>query len=923
MEIEIRVLGEVTVRGATGVVDPGPARQRCVLAALAVEVGRVVPTQRLVTRVWGADPPHRARATLSSYVSRLRTVLARASSSPGGGELLQRASGYVLSLDDMAVDLHRFSTLRSRARSARDEEAELLLSEAVQLWRGEAFSGLDGEWVAAERDRLHLERFAAEADLIDLRLRNGSGDDLVAWLAARTAEHPLDERATGQYMLALYRAGRAADALEHYRRHRDWLAEELGADPRDSLRSLHRRILASDPTLDAVARPASTVTPVVVPRQLPAVPAAFVGRLDELGRLDIAGDASFTTTVVSAIAGNGGVGKTWLALHWAHRRLDRFPDGQLFVDLRGFGPDGRPMEAGTALRGFLDTLGVRPGAVPADPHAQSALFRSLVAGKRMLIVLDNAATADQVEPLLPGGGSCTVLVTSRNHLPSLITRHGAHHLALDALTEAEARALLTHRLGAARADAESAAIDAIITACGGLPLALGIIAGRAQLRPGLPLSLLATEIIESGLHALDDETAGLPAVLSWSYRALNADQATAFALLGVAPGPDIALAAVAALLDRPLSVTRTVLRGLVHASLLEQDSQGRYRMHDLVRQYAASLPVRDGGLARRRVLDHYAHTARTAMRLVHPRMRDFAHDPGLPGHAPEPLASREQAWLWFRHEQRCVLAAQRLAIDLDDHRTAYLIARYLYPFHFMTADFAHEVESWRTALPAVLRLDDPTAHGDAYRSLGWALCSVGRLDEGTRYLDTALGIAEETGDDRCLSGVYIAFALALGDQGRHADALRSATQAIHLISRTEPSPSTSTARTIAAHHAARLGHHDLATAHCHAVLQELRGHPDRDIEANVLFTLGLVAIGTGDTRHAVTQLETALALFRDDANTFMQADTLEKLAEALDALDHHDQARRHRRAAASLYLAQQRQNDLRRVRQQESNQSQR
>ncbi|MEV8441076.1 BTAD domain-containing putative transcriptional regulator [Actinosynnema sp. NPDC051121] len=481
MAVLLRLLGEVAAEVDGRPVDLGAPRQRCVLAALAVDVGRAVPVDRLVERVWGAEVARRARATLHSYISRLRRALADAD----GVAIVRRSGGYALVADatESVVDLHRFRHLCGRAR---DDGAVRSLTEALALWRGEALTGLAGEWVQAVRDRLRLERAAAEADLVDARLRAGEGAELVAELSARAARHPLDERVAGQYLLALHRAGRTPDALAHFRRVRTRLVEELGTEPGVALRELHRRILATDPALVTTAARAAAV----VPRQLPAAPRPFVGRRAELDRLDATCVAA--AVGLSAIVGSAGIGKTWLALHWAHRRLDRFPDGQLFVDLGGFGVDGPPMDPAVAVRGFLDALGV--DRQPTDPHARAALFRSLVAGRRMLLVLDNAVDTAQVTPLLPGGGSCAVVVTSRNSLPGLIVGHGAAHVPLDVLSSGEAHALLAERLGAVRVREEPAAVEELVGLCGGFPLALGITAGHACTRPRLPLSALAAEL---------------------------------------------------------------------------------------------------------------------------------------------------------------------------------------------------------------------------------------------------------------------------------------------------------------------------------------------------------------------------------------------------------------------------------------------
>ena len=338
--------------------------------------------------------PRRGRATLYSYVSRLRQAL----TDVDGVTIERRSGGYVLTTDPARplVDLARFRKLCGEARASDDPaRVALLLTEALHLWRGEALTGLGGYWAEAERDRLQGERRTVEHDLVDARLRQGEGEQLLTDLSLRAREHPFDERVTGQYMLALHQAGQATVALDHYRRVRTRMIEELGTDPGVELERLHRRILAADPALVAGRSPG-----LPVPRQLPAAQAPLAGRRAELSWLDLE-----ATSAVSAVTGAGGIGKTWLVLNWAYRAADRFPDGQLFVDLQGFSHTGQSLTPASALRGFLEALGVEPGRVPADLHARAALFRSLTAGKRMLVVLDNAAATDQVTPLLPGGSS--------------------------------------------------------------------------------------------------------------------------------------------------------------------------------------------------------------------------------------------------------------------------------------------------------------------------------------------------------------------------------------------------------------------------------------------------------------------------------------------------------------------------------------
>ncbi|HTI27399.1 MAG TPA: helix-turn-helix domain-containing protein [Kutzneria sp.] len=369
------------------------------------------------------------------------------------------------------------------------------------------------------------------------------------------------------------------------------------------------------------ARPEPAEAEAVLPRQLPAAPAWFTGRHRELDGLVAAMQPSAAATI-AAVSGAGGIGKTWLVLRWAHQFRDRFPDGQLFVDLRGFSPNSEPLDPLTAVRGFLHGLGVDPARMAGRIDEDSALYRSTVAGKRMLIVLDNAAGVDQVVPLLPGTPACTVLVTSRMILTPLLHRYGAHHLSLSVFTEDDAYTLLTLRLGDQRLAAEPEAVAELVALCGRYPLALAIMTARALAFPDIPLAELTAELRESRLDALDDDdpTASQPAVMSWSLRALTDEQRIAFGLLGIAPGADIGLPAAASLTGLPPRRTRSVLRKLEEASLLCRKPGDRYAMHDIIRCYAVhtastTLAEEERESALRRMVDFHGHAAHVADRV--------------------------------------------------------------------------------------------------------------------------------------------------------------------------------------------------------------------------------------------------------------------------------------------------------------------
>ena len=888
------------------------------LAVLLVEVNHLVAIDRLLGCVWGERVPPRARNSLHTYVSGLRGAL----SALDGVHLVRHSGGYRLTADEREVDLHRFRGLVADARAADDERAVELFERALGLWRGEPVADLETPWAHGLRATLERERLAAELDHADAALRRGRHAELLPDLVERARRHPLDERVAAQLVLALYRSGRQADALEHHRRVRARLVDELGADPGPGLQRLHQQILAADPELAGPAAPTPGAPP--APRQLPAPPRLFTGRAEELAVLTKALDSAAgrpATVVISALAGAGGIGKIWLALHWAHHHLDRFPDGQLFVDLHGFSPTGRPKTPGDALCGFLAALGVAPDRVPADPDAQAALFRSLVADRRVLVVLDNAATTDQVVPLLPGTASCTVLVTSRNRLHGLGARHGARPLPLGVLPDTEARALLVAALGAELVAADEAAVADLIALCGGFPLALGLVAARVQ--QGLPPAEAVAELRESGPDALDDDdpAASLPAVLSWSLRRLTDTQRTAFALLGTAPGPDTGLPA-AGLLGLPAGRARAVLRALADASLLDRSPDGRCALHDLVRAYAAGLahdlpePVRRA--AAERVVDFYLHTAHAADRLLNAHAPPVLPEPPAPGASPLPLPDRPAALAWLDAEHRHLLAAQHTAADVGRHRAAWHFARVLTWFHLRRGHLRESLGVWQAALEAAAHLPDPAARIQAHRNVGGAQSALGRHEEAVAHLDRAIALAEHHGDTLHLAHNHHALAEARERLGQDDEALAHALRALVLIRALGDNPVWEAwALNAVGWHATRLRRYDTAREHCEAALARYQEHRDPAGEAATLDSLGLIDHLTGHHERAVRDCyEPAIALVRAVGHTYELSDTLDRIGHPHVALGRPDRARAAWREALELYRQQGRDADARRVRDQ-------
>lgn len=916
MTLLVRLLGEVVADADGRPIDLGAARQRCVLTALAIDTGRVVPLDRLVERVWGPTAAPRARATLHGYISRLRRALAGTTDVA----ILRRSGGYLLlpATTEPVTDLHRFRELRTRARITNDESQVVqLLATALSWWRGDALTGLDSTWIDAERLQLHGERLAAQHDLVDARLRLRHGPDLVAELSARSVEQPFDERVAGQYLKALHQAGRTGDALEHYRRFRKRLVEDLGAEPGTALQAVHQSILTTDPVaLRASPDPVRVAAP---PRQLPAPPSPFVGRSDELDRLDALASRSPTTVAISAMSGAGGIGKTWLALHWADRHADRFPDGQLFVDLRGFSPENAPMAPAVAMRGLLSALGVAPEGIPVDTHAQSALFRSLLVGKRVLLILDNAADTAQVSGMLPGSSSCMVLVTSRNRLAGLITGHGAQHLPLDVLPGSDARALLADRLGSDRVTAEPVAVDELVELCGGFPLALSIVAGRARTRPDLSLAALAAELRNLGLEALDDgePDASLSAVLSWSYRALTADQAGTFEALGLAPGPDLGLAAAASLLGCSPAEAGKRLRELERASLVHQEPHGRWRMHDLIRRYAAGvghlLPPAGRNTILRRVLDFYLHTANAADNRLYPLSASPELDPPSPGVQQHPLEDIPAALAWFTAEHANLMAAQQLALENGWHPAVWQFTWVLNTFQSRRGHRHDQLRACQAGVAAAERLSAPVRQVLAHRLLGRAYVELDCRDEATAHLHQALELARRHGTRVVEAHTHRTLASAWERWDDHERALDHATKALEIHRVLDDPLGEATALNAVGWCADQLGDHDAARAHCSSALELFRRHNDLNGEAATLDSLGSIDHHSGRHRQAVENYRQSLALYRRLEDINEAARTLTNLGHPHASLGQDDLARAAWQEAQELFRQQGRTEDASRT----------
>jgi DNA-binding SARP family transcriptional activator len=875
--VEFRALGPVELSAAGRTLDLGPARQRTVLAVLLVEAGRLVPVPAVIDRVWDDQPPRQVRATLHSYVTRLRRILALADTGPARVRLLHQSGGYRLEIDPERVDVHRFRRLVLQARAVADDPAAraAFLENALQLWHGSPLAGLSGDWVARTRYALDQQRVTALVDWVHACLRLDRHAAVIDELSQQLADYPDAEPLVAALMRALDAAGQRTEALACYSRARRRLLDDRGAEPGPALRRLHETILRGVTTAggtastgsaagtgdlgdvrsvadlarvlrglrrrearqrggpeltyrelaartgwaratigeyftgvrlpptdrfdtlvrllgtgpaevgalatarDWVAELRQAASPPVPPRELPPDVSSFIGRGEQLAALERAAAGS---PPVAAVVGMAGVGKTALAVRWAHQVADRFPDGQLYIDLRGY-HSAEPVMADQALAILLGSLGVAGPELPAEVAQRVAQYRSLTASRRMLIVLDNAESADQVRPLLPGTRSCPVVVTSRDDLAGLAARDGVYRVRVDPLPFADAARLLTALVGA-RAEADPAATVVLAQRCARLPLALRVAAELAVARPDASLAELVEELGGtrwlarlSGLGSVSDSPATVTEVFSWSMRHLPAEVATAFWWLGRQPGPDIGVAAAAALFGTDPEVARQRIERLARAHLVERAPLDRYQVPDLLRAYAGGPggAGRDGEpAAMTRLLAYYLAAAAAAMDVLFPHERDDRPPPPSRADRPSAELSTPAALRWLDTERANLVAVggyaagqgtpevpgwPEVAVDLSRTLWRYLDTR----GHYRQAYALHQ-HAVRAARPGSDELADVLAN------LGAAACRLGRCREAERLLERGAAIHRERGGERGEARVRILLAMVDYQRGRFPDA---------------------------------------------------------------------------------------------------------------------------------------------------------
>jgi DNA-binding SARP family transcriptional activator/Tfp pilus assembly protein PilF len=868
--VEYRILGPLQVI-ADKPVDLGGRTQRTLLGVLLASPGRLVSLPYLVDAVWDDRPPGTAKRQVQNYVSALRRALADA----GAPEsvIVSRGPGYQLRPGPGELDAEVFGdqvadALRL-ASAGRREDAVVRLRSALGLWRGPALFDLTGRAIDAAAARLEEQRLAAVEHRIGLELALGCQHDLVGELTELVAAHPFREQLVRHLMMALYGSGRRSDALQAYSRYCTLLADELGLDPGVALRQVHEAILRDEP-VTGTGDGGSASARVALPAQLPADVSGFTGRSDQINVLDGLLPHAYrpgTAVIICAITGMGGVGKTALAVHWAHRVRARFPDGQLFLNLRGQA-GGPPMPPSEALSGLLRSLGVSPEEISADVEVASGQYRSLLAARRVLVVLDNAASADQVRPLLPAGPGSVVLVTSRDRLTGLVARDGAERFTLDVLDPGEALLLLARLLSADRVAAEPDAAAELARACSYLPLALRIAAANAADRPWSPIAEQVTAMRDdrrlAALEIAGDERASVRRAFDLSYEIQPPDARRQFRLLGIVPGPDVTAEAAGVMSGTTLHHAATTLDSLVGAHLVIKVAPGRYALHDILRQFAADRarneePAAEREAALRRLSGWYLHSCDAAAKVLYPHRLRLPVPPAGPD-AAKSFADEASSLSWLDAERANLVAAIRHAAEQQSRSAAWLLADTLRPYFWLRLHTADWAETAAVALDAARAEGDVQAEAAALLSLGDTADRQNRREAAIEHYTRALTLAEQTGWGEAATAALGKLGSQLMESGRLRESAEYYRRALT---------------------------YNAAGGSPHA-------------EAVVLGSLGSIHFQLGQLDEAISYYTRALALFREIGARQGEAAALGALGEVRHAQGRLDEAAEHLTQALEL-----------------------
>jgi DNA-binding SARP family transcriptional activator len=846
-----------------------------------------------VTSAWGSEPPASARTVVRNRVSVIRRLLC-----PGDGVGLieTRGSGYVINIDDDQLDTRRFEQLVTRAdglaAAGEPDRAAQVFVEALRLWRGPALDGLRTPSLTAAAQQLEEARVRALERRVELELAAGKHREVLAELSALTQTYPFRERLREQLMLALYRAGRQSEALEVYRDTHAMLADQLGVAPGSALQNLHHAILQGG---EEISSPEATVLAVragvvEVPRQIPLEGFGFTGRDYEIAWLD---DLLRTGGGVGAVAGSAGVGKTALAVHWAHRVSDRFPDGQLYLDLRGYASE-QPMRPIEALAQMLRSLGVPAAGVPVEVAEAAALFRSRLAGRRVLVLLDNAGSAEQVRPLLPGTAGCFVLVASRDRLDGLVAHEGAHRLALDVLSAAEARALLVRMLGADRVGAEASVVDDLARVCAYLPLALRIAAANLT-DPSWGIAEYVTELVAGNrLTVLEvDGEAAVRAAFDLSYRSVSPAGQRLFRLLGLVPGPDFTVDAAAVLAGSDRAEVARQLRGLASAHLVQRHRPDRYTFHDLLRHYAGERADPDEmAAARTRLYEWYAHGADRAAQLLYPQVLR----PPIPASDVAGSVSfaddRERALAWLRSEAPNLVAACLAGGDLGMHPQTWRLAGVLRGYAMSHWDPATAQTVCEAGLRSAVADGDASGQVLLYMALANAAHSQGRYREAMRHIGRGLRLSRTAALRHAEVQSYLNLGIVCGETGQFERAVAQISRGLRISREVGYERGIASALINLGTVQAGLGQLSLAEQTLREAVDACGGGDHYASAVGALDSLGGVLRDRGRLDEAQDRLGAAMALAVATDNRYAQSATIAKLATVHAVAGRYDDARR-------------------------------
>jgi DNA-binding SARP family transcriptional activator/Flp pilus assembly protein TadD len=888
---EVRVLGTIEVTGPAGTAELAGVRARTVLALLALGAGTALATTRLVDAVWGEQPPRTAVRTLHSHLARLRQSLAECGLP---GVLVTRGPGYLLAVPPEQVDALRFEAALARGRACaiagETDRAVAELQAGLALWRGEPLADARVEgWAAAELERLRELRLAGYEEMWQARLARGEWQATIDEVDRLLVRYPTRERLVGLLMRALHRSGRSADALDRYERLRLRLADELGADPGRPLRELHTAILrGEDPASDSAPpvtepEPAPAAPARSRPAQLPPTAGHFTGRQDALAALDrlVSGEGTAAESWLGLVCGPAGIGKTTLVVQWAHRVRERFPDGQLFLDLRGHDPDAAlaPAEVlAHALRG----LGVPADRLPAATAEQLGLYRSLVHDRRVLLVLDNAGTADHVLPLVPAGPTSVLVTTSRRRLAALAVHHPVRRVELNVLDEAESRQLLGRIIGPDRPAREPAATAELVLLCGHTPLALRIAAARLAARPRQPIADLVAEL--AGDHRLDalrieGDSHTVRAVFASSYETLTEPAARMFRRLGLHPGASFTAGLAAALDGVTAGQARRAVDELAASHLVADLDAGRFRLHDLIAVYArerlqADEPAGESAAATDRLVDWYLTVADAANRLLDPARDRVVVSPEHPvGELPfRPDPAAALAFLDGEQDNLRSVVGHAAASGrlLAACQLSYLVAGYF----DSRGHTQQRIEIYRTGLAAAQRLGDPGIEGLMRSGLGVACIAARDYRLALVELRRALDLMRAAGDQRGEGHVHNNIAVALGELGRFREAIAAGEQALAVHTATGHSYGTIIALNNQGYSYARSGRFPAAVGCLARALALARRDRVVRWEAWILNTLGEIHRDQDQPDRAMAYFTQALGLRRRTGDRRNEALTL-------------------------------------------------